>query len=123
MLQTAAANHHAVELKTSVHERHTQALFLARSHLSPHPVADRAWREIAHVHSAADCSLHVVLAPADCKTVIEKGWAERHPCSGRVVGLPKEYLMVYAPRTADEVEVITKVLKAACGYMTDEKIE
>ncbi|KAL7272410.1 hypothetical protein RUND412_004786 [Rhizina undulata] len=109
-----------LSLTTSLHERHLPALFIHPSLQTPHPVAADAWREIAHVHSNADCSLHVILAPQDCREVIRKGWGERHPCSGRVKGLPKEYLMVYAPRDEEEVEVVAAILEAAVGFMVGE---
>lgn len=53
-------------------------------------------------------------------SVIEQGWGERHPLSG-VVALPKEYLMLYAPNSEDEVQIIGNILRAAIGYMTDSR--
>ncbi|KLO09426.1 hypothetical protein SCHPADRAFT_916673 [Schizopora paradoxa] len=75
-------------------------------------------REVAHVHSWKDCSFHVVLSPADCKIVIDQGWGERHPLSGRgrLFPIPKEYLLIYAPRTKEEVQVVGKIIRAAVGF-------
>ncbi|SJK99819.1 uncharacterized protein ARMOST_03130 [Armillaria ostoyae] len=70
-----------------------------------------------------DHLLHVVLAPQDCKQVIEKGWCERHPFSSarRVISLPKEYLMIYGPRDDEELAIIGRILKAGVGYMTNNR--
>lgn len=40
-------------------------------------------------------------------SVIEKGWGERHPLSGVVSVLPKEYLILYAPRDEEELQVVS----------------
>ena len=53
--------------------------------------------------------------------MIERGWGERHPISG-VVGLPKEYLMIYAPMDEDEVEVVVRIIKASIAYMTGREV-
>lgn len=63
----AADNAQLVEVQKSPHERTCDALVVHAAIASPHAVADAAWREIAHIHTGADDSLHVVLAPQDCK--------------------------------------------------------
>lgn len=50
--------------------------------------------------------------------MIERGWGERHPISG-VIALPKEYLMIYAPMDDDEVEAVSRIIKASIAYMTN----
>lgn len=52
--------------------------------------------------------------------VIEKGWGERHPLSGvsNIIPLPKEYLIIYAPRDEEELEVVERIMLAAVGFMT-----
>ncbi|RPA95798.1 hypothetical protein L873DRAFT_1845769 [Choiromyces venosus 120613-1] len=112
-------NSKLIEVATSAHERRGPALFIHRNIPTPHMVAESAWREIAHIHDS-DGSLHVVLSPTDCAEVIEKGWGERHPLSGRIL-LPSQYLLVYAPRNESEVSVIEAILKAAIGYMVESK--
>lgn len=64
--------------------------------------------------------MHVTLSPQDCKLVIEREWGERHPISG-VIGLPKEYLMLYAPLTEDDVRVVGLIVRASVSYMTGTK--
>ncbi|KAL1747406.1 hypothetical protein HDZ31DRAFT_80517 [Schizophyllum fasciatum] len=110
----------------SQHEGHALALFV---HPDVHsPVADKAinqerGREIEHVHPLIDHSFHALLAPQDCKEVIAKGWGERHPLSGCFgeKDLQANYLFIYAPRSDKELEVITRIMEAAIGYMTNDE--
>jgi len=113
----AEANTHLVEVRTSLFEKIGDSLSIHSTIPSPHPVAQSALREIAHVHTMKDSSMHVVLSPQDCKLVIEQGWGERHPISGRVF-LPKEYLFIYAPLTAEDVRIHGLIMRAAIKYMT-----
>lgn len=117
----ASRNPTLVTVCPSPHEREIQAMVIHSDIPSPHKNADSCWREIAHVHPP-DHSLHVVLSPADCKLVIERGWGERHPFSGRkLVPLTKEYLFIYAPRNQEELDVVESIIKASIGYMTGRK--
>lgn len=118
----ANANSNLVDVVRSPHERVIDAMIIKPSIPSPHKVADDAIREIAHVHPA-DHSVHAVLAPQDCKTIIERGWGERHPLSGvnRFIPLPKEYLIIYAPRDDEELDVVERIIVASIGYMTNSR--
>jgi len=60
------------------------------------------------------------LAPTDCKEVIEKKWGERMTLSGTLV--PHEYLIVYTPRTEQEVDVVGTILEASIGFMTGAEV-
>ena len=134
----------------SPHERLNAGLMINSAIHPIHEVAEAALREIAHVHPA-DHSLHVMLAPQDCKfgassvcscpnvlinwtAVIERGWGERHQLSGspglhtmplpaamRPARLPKEYIWIYAPRDLQELAVVKNVLVAGVKYMTGHK--
>jgi hypothetical protein len=60
------------------------------------------------------------------KKVINMGWGQRHPLDGveftrRIFGwtLPKEYIMVYCPRTDEELQIVMEIVKASAGYMTN----
>ncbi|TFY55010.1 hypothetical protein EVG20_g9476 [Dentipellis fragilis] len=126
----ARANPGVIALDMSPHERIHQALVVAPALRSPHATANAALREIAHVHESTDGSLHVVLAPADCKIVITHGWGQRHPLSHPhrrqlwktgVTSLPKEYLMIYAPRSEAEVQIVMRIVRAAAGFMTGSR--
>ncbi|KAK0449923.1 hypothetical protein EV421DRAFT_1704581 [Armillaria borealis] len=103
-----------VEYRVSPHEGH--GTYLAYTFILP------SLPHMNHIHTP-DRSLHVVLAPQDCKQVIEKGWGERHPFSGarRVISLPKEYLMIYGPRDDEELAIIERILKADVGHMTNNR--
>jgi hypothetical protein len=69
-------------------------------------------REFAHLHPKPDQSLHVVL-PRDVATAaIDSGWAEPHPLAARMRG-PNVAVMVFAPRTDEEVDVIARLVEIA----------
>ena len=76
--------------------------------------------ELAHVHPA-DNSLHVWVSPADAKQIVEKGWGERFPLSSLGM-LHPSWIMVYAPRSMEEVDTIEDIVKAAIGYLTGERL-
>lgn len=65
----------------------------------------QAGREFAHVHSGHDGSLHLTLPDDVRAAAIEQGWAEPHPISGTP--------MVFAPRDADDLEVVWQLLLAS----------
>jgi hypothetical protein len=76
------------------------------------------YREIGHMHGS-DGSLHLNLAPKDAKLVLERGWGQRHPLAGTVLYLGD--VMVYAPKSEDELEVVKKITRAAAKFMLGEE--
>ncbi|MCJ1399480.1 hypothetical protein MMC11_002682 [Xylographa trunciseda] len=68
--------------------------------------------EIVHLHTT-EGSMHLTLHPSDAALVIARGWGERHPLAGRGPWVPKGFMLVYAPRTIEEVNVVTEVIKAS----------
>ena len=75
--------------------------------------------EVCHAHPS-DGSLHMTLHPADAAIVIENGWGERHPLARggwcrRFV--PREFVLVYAPRDERDVEVIMRIVRAAVWWV------
>lgn len=66
MQQVIAQNSRLVTVAKSPHEGRNDALLIHPSVPSPHSLADLVFREIAHVHPR-DHSMHVLLAPQDCK--------------------------------------------------------
>lgn len=58
------ANTHILKESQSLHERHTEALFLADG-VRAHEVAKEMLREVSHIHQKKDYSVHVGLAPQD----------------------------------------------------------
>jgi hypothetical protein len=108
-----------VVVKTSVLEKSGDALFLSDNIAIPHEITKKMKREIAHVHTgvgSGDYSMHMCLAPTDCKEVITKKWGERMTLAGTLV--PQEYLLIYTPRTKEEVAVVKGIVNAAIVFMT-----
>lgn len=116
----AEANQGVVEIYTSRHERLGDGMHLRSSVPAPHGPAIQTQLEIGHVHSQ-DSSMHFMMSPRDCKFVIEQGWGERHPLSGvnKWIPMPKEYLLIYAPRNDEELVVIEHIMIASIGYMSN----
>lgn len=99
---------------TSCFEKHSSGLFAL------HPVNRTCGGEVCHTHPSDGGSLHLTLHPADVKTVLERGWGERHPLSRggwfeRFV--PAGFVMVYAPRDPREVEIVAEVVRAAVWFV------
>ena len=63
----AEDNGRLVEMKLSPNEKRDDAMVVHRSLPLPNSAAKAAKGEIAHIHTFKDFSLHVVLAPLDCK--------------------------------------------------------
>ena len=68
----------------------------------------------------------MTLHPADAKLVLESGWGERHPLARggwfeRFV--PAGFIMVYAPRTSEEVATVLRIVEAAVWWIADETVE
>lgn len=76
--------------------------------------------EFAHVR--AEGSVHTTLAPEWAVDVMTKGWGEIHPLS--LYGLiPPQNIVLYAPRHADELGMMERILAGAysyaCGRLVD----
>jgi hypothetical protein len=99
------------EVGTSKYEGHADAVF------APRAIERGESRngEIAHVHHPQG-SLHVHCSPADARIVIERGWGELHPLAVRGIGLPRTYLLLYAPRTPADLESIGRIVDAAISW-------
>ena len=76
--------------------------------------------EFAHRHSY-DGSFHVQLSPRDIALVIESGWGELFPISGALWGKIPHVALVYAPRTKEEADIVTKILVASYEYATSPR--
>jgi hypothetical protein len=81
--------------------------------------------EVVHVHHS-DRSMHMNLHPDDAKVVLEKGWGQRHPLArggwlGRYV--PREFIMVYAPRDLTELDVVCRIIEAAGFWVSGEQFD
>jgi hypothetical protein len=107
------------------------AIFRASQRSSDTSYQCEDWRGgIAHVHGA-DRSVHVVLHSEDVGTVITAGWGELHPlCANdkrrfrflfhgiweRPLPVPEGLVLVYGPRTNDELRVMETILTASVWY-------
>jgi len=92
-----------------------RALWL-RADVSPGPrEAFMIGREFAHIHPMPDGSLHAALPPEAAREAVEKGWAEQHPVA-RMGYIPQNVVMIYAPRNAEEIEVVAGLVVEAYRY-------
>ncbi|KAF1817265.1 hypothetical protein P152DRAFT_376985, partial [Eremomyces bilateralis CBS 781.70] len=101
-------------------EKHGPALFSCsetREGGSGAATTDRD-TELLHAHPW-DGSMHIVLHPGDVRVVLMQGWGERHPL-GRGGWLrqfvPEDFMLIYAPRNAEEVEIVMRIVEAACWW-------
>ena len=72
-------------------------------------------REFAHIHPMPDGSLHAALPPEVAEEAMSKGWAEQHPVA-RMGYIPQNVVMIYAPRDAEEIEVVAELVGEAYRY-------
>jgi hypothetical protein len=130
-LGNKAAQKGLVEVRKSEFERMHTALFVSKAR-NWHAVAQQTRGELSHVHAGLDGSIHVMLHPADCHTLFERGWAQRHAFSGVSVikhlfgaSIPVNYVLVYAPRNEAEVDIAISIVKASIQFMagTREPLE
>jgi len=71
--------------------------------------------EFAHLHGAADGSLHVTLPTAVAGEAIDKGWAELHPMARRGLA-PTTLVMLYGPRDQAELETIWQLVETSYAF-------
>ena len=78
--------------------------------------------EICRSHPE-DGSMRLNLHPADAKTVIESGWGERYPRAMSnwwwkyFTGVPTGCTLIYAPRSEQELMVVTEIIRAAVWWV------
>lgn len=99
--------------RTSCFEKNSSGLF------SSEPITRTCGGEVCHAHPS-DGSMHMTLHPADANVVLEKGWGERHPLARggwcrRFV--PREFVLIYAPRDLEEVDVAMEIISAAVWWV------
>ena len=78
--------------------------------------------EIAHLHTT-DSSLHLTLHPKDAGLVITHGWGERHPLAGRGQWVPNGFVIVYAPRSSEEIAVVMEIIRAAGWWVGGRQLK
>ena len=72
--------------------------------------------EFAHLHPGYDGSLHLALPPVLAADVVAKGWGVAHPLAG--IRLARGMVLVYGPRDAAELAVVTGIVEASHRYAT-----
>jgi len=117
-LRTIAGENQHLEEGTSCFEKHGTGLFSSR------PLRRTCGGEICHAHPS-DGSLHLTLHPADAKVMLEAGLGERHPLARggwleRFV--PGGFVMVYAPRDEEELDVVLELVRAAAWWVDGKDI-
>lgn len=85
-----------------------------------------------------DGFLSMSLHPTDVRTIIEKGWGQRHPLSNRsgswllhlqgqtqAYSTPSSRVVVYAPRNQEDLESIGQIINAAVWWVggIDSRVE
>jgi hypothetical protein len=103
-----------LEERTSCFEKYSSGLF------TKVPITRTKDGEICHAHPS-DGSMHLSLHPSDAKVALENGWGQRHPLARggwcrRFV--PKEFTLIYAPRTVEEVEILMQIVAASIWWVS-----
>lgn len=83
------------------------------------PLAHKAGYEVAHVHPN-DNSLHVYLSDRDARVVLEKGWGQMFAVSWMA---PGGFVMVYAPRDEEEVEVVRGIVRTGVCFAVGKELD
>ncbi|EXJ73002.1 uncharacterized protein A1O5_04151 [Cladophialophora psammophila CBS 110553] len=127
------SNPNLLQQRISVVEKHHYALFVHPSILAEPAntpeIATVANGELGHIHG--DSSLHLYFSPADAKVLVERGWAQRHRCARtqpwwfgglkNMWGIGDTFLIVYAPRNYEELDVLGTLIKASIMFMTGDR--
>jgi hypothetical protein len=92
-----------------------RALWLREDVPAGPPEAFMIGREFAHIHPMPDGSLHAALPPEVAQEAVQKGWAEQHSVA-RMGYIPQNVVMIYAPRNAEEIEVVAGLVVEAYRY-------
>ncbi|NYG07281.1 phospholipase/carboxylesterase [Phycicoccus badiiscoriae] len=71
-------------------------------------------REFAHLHPAYDGSLHLALPAAYAADLVAHGWGVPHPWAG--TRLAAGFVMLFGPRTEDELETVSAIVTAAHAF-------
>ncbi|RAK99204.1 uncharacterized protein BO80DRAFT_456775 [Aspergillus ibericus CBS 121593] len=130
----ATRNSDIIKLAESKLELHANAIFLATESLVHRTDTTRRLQgECVHIHRLKDYSLHMVLSAVDCKKVFDAGWGQRHAFSGvtipkvltggRGIDLPSEYVLIYAPRTEEEVTLVMGLIMASVRYLSGAEVQ
>jgi hypothetical protein len=104
-----------VEQPSGISVPGARALVLAPGEPTGPPEAFLIDREFAHLHPAPDHSLHAMLPAETVDEAVAAGWAEPHPVALRGL-IPRNAVMLYAPRDEAELDVIERLVRASYAY-------
>lgn len=121
LMKTLAAQHPSLFAVRLSHTegKTTDGLYALEAIPTLNPVAkDKLLNhEIAHAHPP-DNSLHVWVSDPDARKIVESGWG----CRFCLPFVKSGWTMVYAPRNEEEYQVVEKIVKAACAWITGVEI-
>jgi phospholipase/carboxylesterase len=103
-----------VERPTVVSVPGARALWLTEGAPIARPEAIVAGRELSHIHP--DGSMHLALPAERAREAVASGWAEPHPIAS-VLGLDG-LVLVYTPRTRNELDVLWSLLVESYRFVT-----
>lgn len=112
MAQRCFAFAHVVERPSLISVKGARALYLEPGVSTGPRAAFLIEREFAHLHPLPDGSMHLALPAEAAREVIDRGWGESHPVA-RMGLIPAGIIMVYAPRDANELEVVLHIVEAS----------
>lgn len=115
ILEAAAGWPHVAARRSGISVEGARALTLDDSAAGGPAEAFIVGREFCHVHAQADHSLHATL-PVDLARAVDRaGWGEPHFLVRRGV-LPATVVMLYAPRTEAERDVVLRLVRASYAF-------
>lgn len=119
-IEAIASKQSRLRMRTSCLEKHGPGLFVVPNGCwGEMTLRQRCGGEVCHAHPS-DGSLHLTLHPADAATVLNRKWGELHPLArgGWLTRfVPQRFLMVYAPRDAEELDVVLEIIRAAVSWV------
>jgi len=102
---------------------HREFAHIHKKYLSDdHPrviAANRQGQSWQSYQGGGQGSMHMCLSLKDAATVIRSGWGEPHILAGADMGgmkLARGLVLVYAPRTLEEVDTVLKILSASLSF-------
>ncbi|WP_326799259.1 DUF5519 family protein [Streptomyces sp. NBC_01808] len=73
--------------------------------------------EFAHLHGAADGSLHLTLPESAGEEVVTAGWGELHPLARHGHRAPT-LMMIFGPRDEGELDIVWEMVRRSHHYAT-----
>lgn len=104
-----------VELRRSANITDATAIWIRQEVDIERPECTVSGRAVAHIHF--DGSLHATLPHHRIPDAESAGWIERHPYAGVRPGF-EAYVLVFAPRTSEEVDVIFDLILEGLSFVT-----